>query len=188
MKIHQVYDNADKQRTYKEYCGKYRKAINEKFYFEAMMIAYSMIEDRLKSFLYHIGAFDRRTDTKICKKVHQYLKNIVKDYRKPKENEKLNISTISGKIKIIRCTLNWAATVNGGYDEDKYLIALKSQYEGAFDIDEFLDVLDEIDKWREYRNEVIHALLNKNIESLKEELMIQTEYGMQLARKLDSYR
>ncbi len=33
MKIHQVYDNADKQRTYKEYCGKYRKAINEKFYF-----------------------------------------------------------------------------------------------------------------------------------------------------------
>ena len=182
-----MYDNIDKQRTYKEYCGKYRKAINEEFYFEAMMIAYSMMEDRLRSFLYHIGAFDRRTDTKICKKVHRQLKTIVKEYKNKNENELMKVSTISDKIKIIRCSLKWATTVDGGYDEDKYLVALKSQYEGSFDVGEFLEVLDEIDKWREYRNEIMHALLNKNVESLWEELASQTEKGMQLARKLDAY-
>ena len=103
------------------------------------------------------------------------------------ENELLKVSTISGKIKIIRCSLKWSAIVEGGYSEDKYLVALKSQYEGAFDIGEFLGVLDEVDKWREYRNEIMHALLNKNIESLWEELASQTEKGMQLARKLDAY-
>lgn len=45
--------------------------------------------------------------------------------------------------------------------------------------------LDEISEWCDYRNEVIHALLNKNTNSLDERLELQAEKGMELARFLD---
>ena len=60
-KICPVSNNTDKQRTYKENCAKYKKAIQGEFYFEAMLISYAMLEDRLRSFLYHIGALKTRT-------------------------------------------------------------------------------------------------------------------------------
>ena len=46
--------------------------------------------------------------------------------------------------------------------------------------------LHDISEWCNYRNEVIHALLNKNIESLNEELAEQAMEGMKLARYLDA--
>ena len=54
------------------------------------------------------------------------------------------------------------------------------------DIGECLAVLDEIDCWRGYRNEVMHALINKNLESLDENIKLQAEKGMQLANRLDN--
>lgn len=187
MNINPVFNNNDKQRTYKEYCGKYRKAVVEEFYFEALMITYSMFEDRARSFLYHIGAYANRNDEKICKKVRSSLMQIVKDNHSENENDKLNITKISSKLKLIRCTLLWALNTDGGYESDIYLSALKSQYEGAFDIEDFLITIAEIESWCQYRNEIIHALLNKNVESIKDDLASKTENGMRLARKIDGY-
>ena len=64
-------------------------------------------------------------------------------------------------MRIARCTLLWAANIEEAL-VDPYLIALKGQYEGTLDIEDVLDKLNEIVKWCGYRNEVIHALLNKN--------------------------
>lgn len=187
-KICPVSNNTDKQRTYKENCGKYKKAIQEEFYFEAMLISYAMLEDRLRSFLYHIGALTNRQSTAVSsKKSKNQLKEIVSVYKTDKENDSLGITNISGKIKIIRCTLEWAATVNGGYEDDKYLAALKNQYEGNIDIKEMLDALEQLGGWLDYRNEIMHALLNKNVDSLHTELRERTLQGMELARKIDSF-
>ena len=49
--IQPVSDNKDKQRTYTENMAKYKKAIAGEFFFEAMLIDYAMLEDRLRSFL-----------------------------------------------------------------------------------------------------------------------------------------
>ena len=53
--ISPVTDNIDKQRTYREQMGRYKRAMQEGFYFEAMLISYATIEDRLFSMLYHMA-------------------------------------------------------------------------------------------------------------------------------------
>ena len=87
-------------------------------------------------------------------------------------------------MKIIRCTLLWAASTEGA-SEDPYLATLKKQYEGTLDIGDILNKLSDIADWCAYRNEVIHALLNKNIESLMQDLPQQARRGMELARFMD---
>ena len=63
---------------------------------------------------------------------------------------------------------------------------LKDQYESCLNMDSFLSTLDEINDWRDYRNEIIHGLLNKNVESINAELKEQVEKGMGYARFVDS--
>lgn len=43
-----VKDNTEKQEAYRKQLGRYRRALNNEFYFEAMLIVYAMIEDRLR--------------------------------------------------------------------------------------------------------------------------------------------
>lgn len=55
-------NNIEKAYTYRQMKDRYNKAMSEKFYFEAMMIDYAMIEDRLRSSIYHIGGMKLSTD------------------------------------------------------------------------------------------------------------------------------
>lgn len=181
-----VCNNYEKQYTYKQNCIKYKKAMQEEFYFEAMLIAYAMLEDRLRSFLYHIGALSTRESRRVgCAKNKQQLKSIIKE--ELKLDKMPSVMQITGKIQIIRSTLHWALNVAGGYKDDKYLNALKYQYEGNIDIQAMLDLLDEIEKWLNYRNEVNHGLLNKNVHNLNEKLAEKTENGMLLAKRTDEF-
>ena len=56
-KIKPVNDNSDKAMTYREFMSKYNKAMKSECYFEALLIAYAFIEDRLRAYLYYIGVF-----------------------------------------------------------------------------------------------------------------------------------
>ena len=184
--IKPVQNNFEKQRTYTENKGKYYRAMKYGFYFEALLIDYAMMEDRLRSFIYHIGGFKTRADYRIGKGyVRKQLAEIVEMYRDEKESTSLGISSISSKMKIVRATLHWASEVESTPDE-KYLRTLKRQYEAQLDIGGLLDTLDEINKWCDYRNEVIHALMNKNTASIHDELEAQAAKGMELAMYLDT--
>ena len=155
------------------------------FYFEAILIDYAMIEDRLRSFIYYIGGLRTRDHYKIGKGyVRNKLTEIVNEYKGAKENNSLGISSVSGKMKIIKATLRWASEVENTPDE-KYLTALKSQYEGQLDIGGILYTLEEIRHWCDYRNEMVHALMNKNIDSVNAKLEEQAAKGMELAMYLD---
>ena len=50
-----------------------------------------------------------------------------------------------------------------------------------------MNTLKQIKDWCDYRNEVVHALMNKNIDSLNVELCNKAIEGMQIANKLDTY-
>ena len=184
--IKPVTDNLDKQRTYAENIRRYNKAMKEGFYFEALLIDYAMIEDRLRSFIYHIGGLKTRDEHKISK---GYAKNklseIVEKHKVEGESKGLGITSLSGKMKIVRATLIWSTELESTPD-DKYLRILKSQYEGQLDIGGILDTLEKIREWCDYRNEVIHALMNKSVESVDERIADQAAKGMVLARYLDS--
>lgn len=183
--ISPVTDNMDKQRTYTEQMGRYQHAMSGAFYFEAMLIDYAMMEDRLRSMLYHMAFFANRDSTKAWGKTKPCFQEIVSQYMKDDGKVTLGIKSISGKIKIVRCVLLWTVNTEDGYQNNKYLKALKHQCEGV-DIAELLATLSGIEKWCQYRNEVIHSLLNKNIDSLHSELFERAAVGMKYARILDS--
>ena len=85
-KIEPVKNNLDKQRTYAKQKEKYKSAMQHGFYLEAMMIDYALLEDRLRSVLYHIGFLPNRKTTTVWKKARPYFTEIVKQYKTEKEN------------------------------------------------------------------------------------------------------
>lgn len=184
-KIAPVKDNLDKQRTYAKQKGRYNTAMKYGFYLEAIMIDYALLEDRLRSILYHIGFLSNRKATGAWKKAKPDFASIIQQYKRDRESDALGITNISGKMKIVRCVLLWVANTEGGYERNAHLSLLKTQCE-SLDIDTFLTAIQDIEEWCSYRNEVVHSLLNKNLESIETELKAKAEEGMQLANFLDA--
>lgn len=183
--IKPVSSAKDKQRTYSEQMTRYNKAMCGEFYLEALFIDYAMLEDRLYATLYHMAFIANRKTPKIWKKTKPYLSSIVEEYKDSRETLTVSATTIKNKLKAVRCILRWASTTERNYLDNLYLCALKQQCE-SLDIAAFLEILNRIEQWCSYRNEVIHALLNKNIDSLYSELKTQAIRSMEYARFLDA--
>ena len=166
--IQPVADNLDKQRTYRSNISRYNAAMKHEFYFEAMLIDYAILEDRLSSILFHIGALANRTDTKICTMVRKQLRNIVA--RGQADEVKLVVKQISGNTA-------------DQPESDKYLALLKEQF---LAVEGMASALADLEKWCSYRNEIIHGLMNKNLESLNAELPQRCDEGFRLARYFDA--
>ena len=183
--ISRVKDNMDKYRTYASLMERYKKALDEQFYFEALIITYAMLEDRLRSMLYYMGTFDTRNSPNVSEKTKQDLAVIL--HNKGGENVGFKLNNITGKMNLIEAVIAWAESANENENEYSiYLRELKSLMESV-DVDDVLRTFREMEKWLEFRNEVIHASLNKNIEALYEGIEEKIGLGMQYARGLDSY-
>ena len=180
--IKPVENNQAKQQTYAKQLGRYKLAMRNEFYFEAMMIVYAMLEDRLLSFLYYTGALANRNDIKISKKTKAYLSDIVTQHEQNESKVMLGTKNITGKMKIVKAMLTWASESENA--EEKYFVLLKALLEGI-DIGGMLDTLELLEPWLKYRNEIIHASMNKNIDSLYEQLGTKIEEGMGYARFID---
>lgn len=183
--IKRVVDNRDKQRTYREQKYRFKRAVSNEFYLEALMIDYALLEDRLRALLFHMGFLTDRNATKIWKMKKQFLNDVVSKYKEPKENGTLTISSISGKIKIIRCVLLWSNDTRETNDQDAHLRALKNRC-NTTDASKLLSTLNEVQNWCRYRNEVIHGLMNKNVEDLSQKLEEMVNKGKILADSIDN--
>lgn len=172
--IESVKDNFDKQKTYASQMARYKLAMKHEFYCEAIMIDYAVLEDRLRSILYYMGFLPNRKSINVWEKARPIFLEIVRKYKREDENDNLGIKNISSKIKIVRSILLWTANVEGGYQEDKHLKALKLGCE-SLDIDGVLSCLSDISEWCDYRNEIVHALMNKNLDSIQREIQIRAE-------------
>lgn len=76
-KIQRVSDNYEKQDAYRRLKGRRTKAINSDFWFEAILIDYAIMEDRLWSLLYYLGILANRDATKVnSKKTKTDIRNI----------------------------------------------------------------------------------------------------------------
>lgn len=183
-KIKPVSDNLEKQQTYAKNMARYNSAMSQGFYFEALVIDYAMIEDRLRSMLYHMALLKDRKQFKLWNQTKDklYVMAALNGTEKPR----YNASTLSGKLAIVREAVLWAAEVTEGYEDDRYLTALKVQFE-SLDADALLQTMDAIIQWKDYRNEIIHSLLNKNVDSIGEMASEVAIQGMQLARELDAH-
>ena len=140
------------------------KAIKFGFYLEAISISYAAIEDRLNSFLIHIGLVNNKEKLKVNKRFNYLYKYLLKK----EENERNKISNISEKIDIIKTLLLYS----NNNELEQELIKPK-------DIKYFNDLIDTVNKLNKelllstleeltniikVRNVLIHALLNRRVE------------------------
>lgn len=183
--VEKVVDNTQRGFSYKENIKRYYKAMGEGFCFEALLIDYALIEDRLRSYLYYIGVFDRRDDSRGCKVARKQL-NAMQGAYLNKPNPGLCVSRITGKMDIVKATLLWFKDQQEPPSDDKYCSALWKQYNERIDADEFLKLLECIDSWREKRNEIVHGLLGKEVNALRASLEPLCAEGFELFRRLDA--
>lgn len=189
----------EKYETYRNEMRRLKDAVQQGFYFEAMLIEYALLEDRLRSFVYHAGLLQNRKAShllpgknavrkdfnRIAQRVKTWKLEDGKETGNTSNFERLSVNKISDKIFIVRTIVLWSSELESLPDESRYLQALRGQCE-SLDAAALLETLDGIDTWRMYRNEVIHSLMNKRMESVQQKLSEQVEQGVQLARQLDA--
>lgn len=176
--IEPANDNLDKANTYRDLKKRYKRATEEEFYLEAFLLSGAMIEDRELSFLYYLGIQKSRNGLDFSDIAQEKL---FAEFLKDKT--KCSMQGIESKTKIIKATLKWVCE-RKTTPRNPYLKAVKSVCENT-DLSDFLNELVQIEKWARYRNEIVHSLYNKNIDSLNEDLRNKVEEGMRLAKYLD---
>ncbi len=184
-KIKPVLNNYDKQRTYAIQIKRYKNAYSKGYFLEALFISYSMIEDRLLSCLYHSGFIANRNQIKVYKKTKNHLLEMINLDSKEKEKTRISFKYISDKVNSFRGIIKWATCKENNSNECPFLKTLKKQYL-RLNSYEVLKILDELDEWCESRNEMVHALLNKNVDDLYSKIEEVAQNGMKIARLLDN--
>ena len=190
--IDPVADNMDKRDAFATWLGQHKLAMTKGFFLEAVMIDYALLEERLLQMLWQMGFTDGTWTTKekevtLLPEQIDFLKNVVKLYKQTDagEDNGISIGQITNKAKLVRCVAEWVINVEGGYQDDPFLRDLKHRCE-SLDIQYLLDTLEQIRQWSGYRNELTHALFNKNAETVKALLKDHAEAGLKYARTLDS--
>lgn len=186
-KIEPVKSNEDKRKTYQEHISKYNIAVENECYFEAILITYAMIEDRLRSYLYHMGCLKSRSSHEFDNDMILGDIELLVGGNSDEAGQNLGITNISGKIRIIEAVHKWYKKGCPNLNGSAYLDELAACIDIHSDSAEMLDTLKKLKEWCRYRNEIIHALLNKNLDSLYKELPQQVKDGMALARIIDKH-
>ena len=180
--IEKVQNGAEKYETYKAMTGRHKVAMKHGFWYEAMLIDYAILEDRLDAFLWAAGVIAEPDGASLGnRRTRPLLTEIICKYTEAAKPAPLR--NIGGKIAAVRSLLLFANDTPA--PEDRYLAALAEGLR-ALDIDALLAVLAQIDNWRNYRNQVVHAAMNKNIYALTEDLEHNAALGLELARAIDN--
>ena len=97
----------DKYITYRALTGRHKLAMKHGFFFEALLIDYAMLEDRLTAFLWHIGVTPTSEKLSFGGRANKAdLKKLYTDYSAKDVTPKLR--NISGKIETVRALIAFA--------------------------------------------------------------------------------
>ena len=169
-KIKPVDSNKSKGKTYRVLMAQYKSAMENGYYGEAELITYAYIEDRLKAFLYYSDALNSRNATSINENMVDIM------------GSQKSINNISDKIEVIRSAFK---ACNQAKNDNLYAQHLKTVYRVSIDIREMKSKLKELEKWCDYRNEIVHAIFNTDLDALHSIYKEHVEKGFSLGRYFD---
>lgn len=189
----------EKQLTYTTEYRQFNKAMKEEFYLEAVAIGYAIIEDRLTAFLHHAGVVTRTNeDLRINRQVYPYIRKLLNK----EDDYSVKIKDISVKIALITALLNMTENGANGIDAyvANYVRGLKRKRviaKAGFMHDLYTEIkkvnaelvlstFARIEPWRIQRNHLIHALLNKTVESTKDVKKECAEESYAITRAIDN--
>ena len=186
-----IKNNMDKYQAYKTQIAKYNRAIEEGFYYEATLISYAIMEDRMLAFLDKIGFVNITTTPK---KVELSTTEAVRPFLRSLVGEKnIDVRNISAKRRLI------ASIITMRYEEAEQYAQQMIQSDKPFqelymDIDESgidreetLEILTKIADWCDRRNSLIHSMLNiKTGDTFDDEVETLAKESVILWRFLDN--
>lgn len=195
-----VKTGAEKQQAYKIEYEHFKKALKYEFYLEAVAIGYAIIEDRLVSFLHHAGIVSRTNGKlRINRAVYPYMRHLLKK----RDDDSIRIKNISVKRALILALLDMTELDAKKIDEEVadfvksptrqrrvakkgYMSDLYKQMKRTLNSDRLKEVFDQLEPWREDRNQLIHALLNKTTDTSAVAKKECAEKALSLARDFDN--
>ena len=196
--MEKVKNGKEKQISYDVEYRQFKKAIKEEFYLEAVAIGYAIVEDRLVAFLHYAGVVSRNNnDLKVNKSVYPYYRRLLN----LDDSATIKIKDLGVKTKLITALINMTEEdsvrldkrthdemsgkkkhiVKIGYANDIYLQLCK------LNKDKVLSIIQEIDLWKNDRNQLIHALLSKTSSSAEIAKKECAEKGYLITRDIDNY-
>lgn len=183
--IKKVESAKEKSQTYSYQMERYKQAIHHKFYFEAIVISYAMIEDRLLAFLHYTGVIDRRTQNNQAERtirVSEQAKKQISALLGYRPNYTINLNTINIKIKIVKALMELPEENN-----DLYLNLVRAQIDRTIHRDEFMALLNKLNTWLKPRNQIIHALMFKQTKDVLNRQPTIAKDGYKIGRELDGF-
>lgn len=181
--IKPVIDNKDKQYTYAILIDKLNKSLDAGFYFESLFLEYAMMEDRLRSILCHgnIAKSKKSENPDVPETRDEIIKiyNLIFDTNKERKDFRLN--EIKQKIEIVEALIRWS---NKDIESENQIQEdLKMKF---VDLELYLPFFEDVKKWCTYRNHLIHAIFDKNMDSVNEELVSRVHDGKEYAIELSN--
>ena len=192
-----VKNKMEKYRSYKTQIAKYNKAIEQGFFYEAMIISYAIMEDRMLSFLNSIGFVNieiikETTDFSVSKAVLPFIRSLT-------GQKKVNVKNISAKRDLIKSILTMTYEEAEQYEKE-YAVKQRTEKmngylqdlfmdidESGIDRKEALEMLEKQKQWCDRRNSIIHGLLNLQTgESFNNEVEDLARDSMVIWRYLDN--
>ena len=193
-----VKNNTDRKINYIREYKRYNTAIKNEFYLEAIAIVYAIIEDRLVSFLHHAGIVSRNNENlKITNASYPYIRKLMGK----EDSAAIRIKDISVKMNLIMNLLNMDELQALKIDDEveqfvntyqKKRIARKGymhdiycQISRSIDREKVQELFMRFEPWRDTRNKLIHALLNKTAKSSEAAKEKCAKDGYLLSRQFD---
>ena len=169
---------------YEEYLKRYKLAIKNGFYIEAICIIYAGLESELYKFL-HTTGFIQFNNNKYV--VTQKFRREYRIIFKLPEKKTFNIKNISTRRNYIISFLSFAENEmiipvdNHNY---KYFNDLRNVLNKKIEISVLKNNLKEMDKWCDMRNMIIHGLLNKNPQKIYDDMKKCATDGLKIYEEL----
>ncbi len=180
--------NTTKQRVYTQQMGRYKKAMKQGFFLEAVFIVYAMLEDRLRSFLFHSGISNsERSLTSTSKEVTQLLVALAL-VDAGKAGKPINLVKLHTKRQVTQALLGWAQRPELANQEPatEFQEQLREKLARLDGSQKLAVELGELEAWASERNSLVHDLLGQDPADFQEKLKNSAEKGYGIARAIDN--
>ena len=167
--------NIDKYLTYRYSFSKLKKSITNEFYFEAILIEYAIIEDRIYSFFRRLGFLNESGNLPEGKR-----KLLKRTFHK----QTLRWTDISVKIKLIETLISLESFHVTNHEDKTYLLEFSLRIKPFHD--EIQQIILQLSPWLKIRNRYVHALMEYKTNTIEDELKAFVTQGETIIRLLDS--
>lgn len=160
--------------------GRYRRAVKNEFYLEALWVLYAMIEDRTSAFLYCLGFVSEENRSKQTKT--QAIQDEWNDIRRAMDKKPAGFKNLGHKLDAILMLIEWSKDTEPSSvfqrDIQRKLRRLKTP-------ELLISSVLYLNEWRESRNKIVHALFSSRSESAQLKLVALVEEGYEAIRRFD---